>query len=236
MRTLAIIPARGGSKRIPGKNIRPFYGKPIITYPIKAALKSRLFDKVIVSTDSKEIADISRQVGADIPFMRPAALSGNHVNLVDVAVHTIQQIIIQGFNPEYVCLIIPVSAFLRPEWLEQSFEQVKSDSVDNVVSVLRFPSPVLRHFVIGKEGFISMKWPEYKFAHSNNMEDCYYDAGQFYWMTVNRFLKSRDFFSKKTCSFILPEWSAVDIDTEEDWEMAEIKYKICEERGLFDPF
>lgn len=221
---IAIIPARGGSKRIPNKNIREFLGTPMIAYSIKVALESGLFDKVIVSTDSRKIADIAEAHGAEVPFIRPDDLSDDHSSTAAVLVHALKFAEQQGWHTEYACCIYATAPFIRTEYLAQGLEAVKNASVDNAFSVTSYAFPVFRAQRIKNDGMLEMQWPEHRLSRSQDLPELYHDAGQFYWMAVAAFMANPNLYAK-AAPVLLPRHLVQDIDTEEDWARAELMYK-----------
>ena len=222
---LAVIPARGGSKRIPGKNTRDFCGKPIMAYSIEAARESYLFEKIIVSTDSEEIAKVAERYGAEIPFMRPSELADDYTGTDAVVVHALEWMLQEGLEIEYVCCIYSTAPFLQPEFLKQGFEILQKKKCDSAFSVTTFPYPIQRALKIDKRGRVGMFWPEHKESRSQDLLEAYHDAGQFYWAETKGFLKEKTFFSENTLPVILPRYLVQDIDTIEDWVRAENMFK-----------
>jgi len=222
---VAIIPARGGSKRILGKNIKPFMGKPIITYSIAAAIDSGLFDRVIVSTDSEEIAEVARKAGAEVPFMRPAELSDDKTVLAPVVLHALTWLKDQGFNPKYACCILSTAPFIRVVDLKQGYELLSEKKVGSVVSITSFAFPIFRSFKVAADGYLEMFWPEHELTLSNDLPEAYHDAGQFYWLDCERFYKDTRMYAKDALPVVLPRYLVQDIDTPEDWETAEFMYQ-----------
>jgi len=225
MRKIAIIPARGGSKRIPRKNIKEFFGKPIIAYSIDAALKSALFDKVIVSTDDYEIAEISKNYGAEVPFMRSEKNSNDFATTADVLLEVIENFRYKGYEFDHLCCIYPTAPFINSDHLKQGFDILNSTGADSVIPVVRFSYPIQRAFKI-ENGRLLMIWPENLNARSQDLMPVYHDAGQFYWFKVESFIKQKKLFMDYTVPIEIPESEVQDIDNEEDWKIAEMKYKI----------
>lgn len=226
MGALAIITARGGSKRIPKKNIKEFSGKPIIAYSIEAALESGIFDEVMVSTDSEEIADIAVQCGAKVPFMRSAAASDDFATTNDVLKEVVAEYASRGIQFDYVCCLYPTAPFITRNKILEAFNLLKNNDVDQVVPVVRFSFPPQRCYVINKEGNLVYKWPENQSKRSQDLEPFYHDAGQFYFYNARVFYdekKPTDFLSK---AYELSDLEVQDIDNIEDWKIAEIKYKL----------
>jgi len=222
--TIAIIPARGGSKRIPDKNIKQFAGKPIIYYSIRVALESELFDHIIVSTDSERIAAVARECGAETPFLRPAEISDDYTMLPPVLIHAIKQLQLLGITFDHFCSILPTSPLIQPEYIQAGYRTLIAEKVSSVISITSFPFPILRAFKLNKNGPLEMIWPEHEFSRSNDLEEAYHDAGQFYWLNTEMFLMSKRIFAQDAHPIILPRYLVQDIDTIEDWQKAEFLY------------
>jgi pseudaminic acid cytidylyltransferase len=222
---VAIIPARGGSRRIPDKNIRPFAGRPMISYAIAAARDSGVFDSIIVTTDSEKIAAIAREYGAEVPFMRPMELSDDHTPTAPVILHALNRLIECGKFVKYACCIYPTALFVRPEFIKKGYEILVKNQVSSVFSVTTFPFPIFRALRITEKGNIEMFWPEYELTRHQDLPEAYHDAGQFYWLKVESFLKSRRLYSSDAMPVLLPRYLVQDIDTQEDWETAERMFK-----------
>jgi pseudaminic acid cytidylyltransferase len=226
-KTIAIIPARGGSKRIPRKNIKDFFGMPLIAYSIKVALKSKLFDKVIVSTDDEEIAKIAKEYGASVPFIRPVELSDDFTGTGAVVNHALAYLKEQGENYDFVCTIYATAPFLQDKYLIEGFEKLKNSNARNAFSCTSMPFPIQRTFKITDDERCQMFWPENFSKRSQDLEEAYQDAGQFYWTNLN--IKSEDIiFGKDSIPIILPRYLVQDIDTLEDWQRAEIMYEVIQ--------
>lgn len=226
MNKIAIIPARGGSKRIPGKNKKAFLGKPIITYPISVAIESGLFDEVIVFTDDEEIASIAQSAGASVPFQRGKENAGDHATLSDVLAEVLTVYSAAGKNVNYVCMILPAAALLKSRSLEQSWSLLQSKNYSSVVPVLRFAYPVQRALQIDQEQRLTFIDPAHRFTRSQDLSPAFHDAGQFYWVRTEDFLRSHSIFMKNTGAIELDEMEVQDIDTETDWSVAEMKYAL----------
>ena len=232
-KAIAIIPARGGSKRIPRKNIKIFHGKPLIAYSIETAIESNLFGKVIVSTDDEEIASVAKAYGAEVPFIRPKELSDDYTGTIDVVHHALEYLDKTGEVYEYVCTIYATAPLLQKEYLIQGYERlVQSDAV-NAFSVTSMPFPIQRTFKIDRNGRCEMFFPQYYRSRSQDLEEAYQDAGQFYWsnrvrekMTPNKVV-----FSDISIPIVLPRHLVQDIDTLEDWKRAEIMYQVINEQN-----
>ena len=223
MSSIAIITARGGSKRIPRKNIKEFLGKPIIAYSIEAALESGVFDEVMVSTDDVEIAEISKKYGAKVPFFRSEATSNDFATTADVLAEVIETYKGNGRLFDIVCCIYPTAPFLTEKKLREAFEIIKKDNVDSVIPVTEFSFAPLRGMIIDN-GQLKYKWPEYAQVRSQDLEKMYHDAGQFYMFKIGSFKENKRMVSGNTSAIVIPETEVQDIDTFEDWEIAEIKY------------
>jgi N-acylneuraminate cytidylyltransferase len=221
---IAIIPARGGSKRIPRKNIRNFCGEPIIKYSITSALQSRCFDEVMVSTDCDDIANIAMSYGAKIPFMRSKKASDDNTLLDDVLMEVIKNYHNNGVSLKKICCILPTAPFLTAEILKEGLNLFHEKKVHAVFPVIRFSYPIQRALKIS-DGYLKMYWAENKNKRSQDFELAYHDAGQFYWLDVENFLKTKSLFPEKSQPLIISEMKAHDIDDEEDWQLAEIKFK-----------
>ncbi len=221
---VCIIPARGGSKRIPKKNIREFCGKPIIAYSIEVAKKSGLFDQVVVSTDSNEIADVARTYGAEVPFMRAADLSDDFTGTGAVFAHALKFLIAEGRPYRFACCMYATAPFVRVSFLEEGYRLLEEKDVVNAFTVTSFPFPILRSQQLNEDGVLEMKWPEYRMTRSQDLPEFYHDAGQLYWTRVKEFLEMPDLY-RDAAPIILPRHLAQDIDTEEDWIRAELMFK-----------
>ena len=222
---IAIIPARGGSKRIPRKNIRLFSDKPIISYSIKNAINSKLFDKVIVSTDDKEIAEISTSLGAEVPFIRPSNLADNQTGIFPVINHAID--FFRNENFDLVCTILATAPFLEKDFLVQGYNKLISSDANNCFSATETSFPIQRTFQINSLGRSQMFFPDQFEKRSQDLIKSYQDAGQFYWTKIiNRKIESaKDMFGNESIPIILPKYLVVDIDDEEDWKRAELMYR-----------
>jgi len=230
---VAIIPARGGSKRIPKKNIKEFHGKPLIAYSIEVALKSKLFDKVIVSTDDKEVAEIAKKYGAQVPFLRPKELSDDFTGTGDVVNHAVEYLESKGENYEYICTIYATAPFLQSKYLIEGYEKLKNSDAVNAFSATSMPFPIQRTFKLDGNGRCKMFTPEHYMSRSQDLEEAYQDAGQFYWTSRTRQKKSSNnvMFSNISIPIILPRHFVQDIDTIEDWKRAEYMYEALKNSG-----
>lgn len=222
---IAVIPARGGSKRIPRKNIREFCGKPMIAWSIETAIKSGCFDEVTVSTDDAEIAQIGRDLGAVTPFVRPKELSGDFVGTTEVIRHAAGWYVSQGFSLDQICCIYATAPFVTVEDLIQGQLALSKGDVDYVFSASSFGFPFQRAIRIGLNGFAEMFFPEHVMSRSQDLEEAFHDAGQFYWGTVSAWLQSKPIFGPRSLPLVLPRYRVQDIDTTEDWQRAEWMFR-----------
>lgn len=221
MTRLAVIPARGGSKRIPRKNIRPFAGTPMIGWSIKAALAAGCFDAVIVSTDDDEIADVARAHGATIPFRRPSALADDHTVTVDVIAHAVTAWTEIAAPAEFVCCLYATAPFVTANDLRRGHDLIAGQDLDYAFSVTSFPFPIQRALRLTDGGRVEMIHPEHLNTRSQDLEPAYHDAGQFYWGRAEAWRERRPIFGPRSAPVMLPRHRVQDIDTEEDWETAE---------------
>jgi N-acylneuraminate cytidylyltransferase len=223
---LAIIPARGGSKRIPRKNIKDFLGQPIIKYSIEAAIKSRCFDELMVSTDDKEIAGIAAKFGAKVPFFRSAKNSDDNATTAEVIAEVISEYRKRGMIFDYVCCLYATAPFVTTEKILMAKKLLESSGADCVLPVTKFGFPIQRSFKIDSNGYLKLNWPKNITVRSQDLEPMYHDAGQFYFLKVIGFLKFKRMFPQDTKPLIVPESEVQDIDNEVDWKIAELKYKM----------
>lgn len=219
-----MIPARGGSKRIPRKNIKLFNGKPAIAYPIEAALASSCFDRLIVSTDDDEIAEIGMRYGAEVPFQRPPELADDHATTIAVVQHAIATLASQGIFAKWICCIYPTALFLRSEDLCRGWGLLQEQQADYAFSVTSYAFPIQRAVRITPAGRVGMWQPEHLMTRSQDLEHAYHDAGQFYWGRAQAFSDGVPLFSDASAPVILPRYRVQDIDTPEDWVQAEMMY------------
>jgi pseudaminic acid cytidylyltransferase len=218
---IAVIPARGGSKRIPRKNIREFAGKPIIAHSIDCALRSGLFDRVIVSTDDPEISTVARRFGAEVPFVRPTELSDDHTGTADVIAHAIRFVLDEGSKISWACCIYPTAPFLQSDDLVRGFELLESGGLQFVFAATTFAYPIFRAFRREPNGGLAMLFPEHLNPRSQDLPEVLHDAGQFYWGTKDAWLGYTNIFGELSSVVSIPRWRVQDIDTEEDWIRAE---------------
>ena len=233
MKTVAVIPARGGSKRIPRKNIRPFLGKPIIAYSIETARQTKLFDEIIVSTDDDEIAAVAKQCGASVPFIRPPEISDDQTGMTTVAVHAVRELEKTGGEISSVCLLHAAAPLMRPQDVIAGHEKLQAGgkNIDLVFSATTFASPILRAFSVEGDGTAKMFWPENYEKNSQDLPVAYHDAAQFYWMTRDALFQDIMIFSNHALAHLIPRHRVVDIDTPEDWRQAEIIFRGLGETG-----
>lgn len=222
---IAVIPARGGSKRIPRKNIKYFCGKPMIAWSIEAALASECFDKIIVSTDDYEIAEVSRLHGAEVPFMRPQELSDDHAGTTPVIAHAVDWVNNNIGTVEFACCIYATAPFVEATDLQQGFELLRQHQADYAFSVTSYPFPIQRAVRITDAYRVEMLNPEHFGSRSQDLEDAFHDAGQFYWGTAQAWLQGKMLFDQGSTPVLLPRHRVQDIDTPEDWERAEWMFK-----------
>ncbi len=225
MKKLAIITARGGSKRIPRKNIRNFLGKPIIAYSIESAIKSGVFDEIMVSTDDDEIAEIAEKFGAKVPFKRSEATSNDTATTTDVIIEVLNEYKKRGFNFDYACCIYPTAPFITPETIKTGFNKMLETQTEAAFPVVKYSYPVQRALEVDKDGKLSMIYPEHSRSRSQDLTPRYHDAGQFYWFKTSAITPNMELLKMKASPIIIPETQVQDIDTEEDWVIAEMKYK-----------
>ena len=228
---VAIIPARGGSKRIPRKNVRLFAGKPIIAHSIGAALDSGCFDRVIVSTDDAEIAAVAREWGAETPFVRPPELADDHTGTNAVVKHAINWLAEQGTPADYACCIYATAPFVQARYLQEGLARLLERRRGYAFSVTSFPFPIQRAIRINAEGAVEAIWPENIFRRSQDLEEAFHDAGQFYWGTTNAYLTDAVVFSPASIPIVLPRHLVQDIDTFEDWRRAELMFRVIQEEA-----
>lgn len=236
-KAVAIIPARGGSKRIPRKNIRLFAGQPIINYSIQAALNSGLFDRIIVSTDDEEIAAIAVASGAEVPFIRPHALANDYAGTNEVVRHALQTLQKSGDMIEFACCIYATAPFVTPENLRKGWETLASTGKNYAFSVTSFPFPIFRAIRLNEDGGVQPCFPEYIDSRSQDLPETYHDAGQFYWGKSEAFLSDLPLFSSHAAPVVLPRHLVQDIDSPEDWARAELMFEAWQKKthALSDP-
>ena len=230
MKTLAMITARGGSKRIPRKNIKEFNGKPIMAYSIEAAIRSGAFDEVMVSTDDEEIADIARKYGASVPFMRSEKTANDFATTVDVIDEVISEYHNRGKDFDVFACIYPTAPFITADKLKEAVEKLSSSDADSLIPVVRFSYPPQRAMEI-RDGRLVFRQPENLSKRSQDLEPHYHDAGQFYVVKTESFLKNKGIMVGQILPMELSELEVQDIDNEVDWKLAEMKYKLLQDKG-----
>jgi len=225
MKNVAIIPARGGSKRIPAKNIKEFLGKPIIAYSIAAAKQSGLFERIIVSTDSEAIAEVANRYGAETPFMRPEEIADDFTTTAAVLAHALQWLAAHGSEAQHACCIYATAPFIQVHYLKAGYELLTGKGATSVFPVTTFPFSIFRALKINDDGRLAMFWPEHELTRSNDLPEAYHDAGQFYWVDCKVFLEKQQLYSDDSLPVVVPRHLVQDIDTPEDWTRAEMMYK-----------
>jgi N-acylneuraminate cytidylyltransferase len=225
---LCVIPARGGSKRIPRKNIRVFAGKPMIAYAIQAAQKSGLFGRIVVSTDDEEVAKITREIGAEVPFLRPNELSDDHTPTVPVIAHAIRALEANGENLRYVCCIYPCVPFIEETDLKKTLSLLEQGNSEYSFPVAEFPSPIQRALKLGLGNQVSPFYPRFELSRTQDLERAYHDVGQFYWGSKKAWLTNPKIHTH-SLGCVIPSWRVADIDNPEDWLRAEQLYKFFSE-------
>lgn len=226
---VAIIPARGGSKRIPRKNIRLFAGKPIIAHSIGAAIDSGCFDRVIVSTDDPEIATVAREWGAETPFLRPTSIADDHTGTNAVVKHALGWLADQGTPADLACCLYATAPFVQARYLQEGLARLIESGRSYSFTVTSFPFPIQRAVRINADGAVEAIWPENIFRRSQDLEEAFHDAGQFYWGTAEAFLNDVVVFSPASVPIVLPRHLVQDIDTFEDWRRAELMFRVLQE-------
>lgn len=227
---IAVIPARGGSKRIPRKNIKPFCGKPMIAWSIMAAKESGLFDRIIVSTDDAEIAEVARLWGAETPFVRPPELSNDFAGTTEVIAHATQWALHEGVKLEAVCCIYATAPLIQAEDLKKGLNALECGNWDYAFSVTEFAASIFRTFKQTADGGIEMFFPEHFATRSQDLPTAFHDAGQFYWGRPEAWLNAKKIFSQASASVVIPRSRSQDIDTPEDWEFAELLFQISNQQ------
>ncbi|MGI8892271.1 MAG: pseudaminic acid cytidylyltransferase [Bacteroidia bacterium] len=228
---VAIITARGGSKRIPRKNIKAFGGQPIIYYSIKAAKASGIFDEVMVSTDNDEIADVAKEAGAVIPFRRSQDAADDFATTAQVLTEVLNSYKAAGKLFKYACCIYPTAPFVTANKLVNAFDLLKGSAADAVLPVTKFSFPIWRSFKMDEAGKVAYNWPEFAPKRSQDLPPAYHDCGQFYFFKVDAFLHTCKLITDNTIGLEVPESEVQDIDTVEDWKIAEIKYDLFIKNG-----
>lgn len=226
---LAVIPARGGSKRIPRKNVKPFRGKPAICWSIDAAREAGLFDHIVVSTDDAEIAEVARQAGAEVPFVRPPELSNDFADTTEVVAHAARWVAEHWGEPEAVCCIYAAAPFVRAGDIREAWKTLESGDWAYSFPVTDFGAPIFRSFRLNQQGGVEMFFPEHFTTRSQDLPQAYHDAGQFYWGRTQAWVEGLRLFDQHSRPLVIPRWRVQDIDTPEDWIRAEILARLLEE-------
>jgi pseudaminic acid cytidylyltransferase len=218
---IAIIPARSGSKRIPGKNIKEFCGKPMIGWSILEAINSECFDHIVVSTDSHEIAEIANSFGAETPFLRPKNISDDFTPIVTVMKHAISELLALSYKMTNICCIFATAPFIRSNYIKSGLHQLTNNGCDYVFPVTTFSYPIQRSLIVNTDNTIRMLYPELSHTRSQDLDEAWHDAGQFYWGKFESWVEEKEIFKSDTQILRLPRKLVQDIDTYEDWEYAE---------------
>ena len=223
---IAVIPARGGSKRLPRKNIRSFCGRPVIAYSIDAARESRLFDRIIVSTDDDEVAAVATELGAEVPFRRPAELADDFTPTIPVIRHAVQQLSTPQTKVTHACCIYATAPFVASASLQQAFALLQDDAqLDFAFPITTFPFPIFRSLKQTNHR-VEMFFPQHEKTRSQDLPEAWHDVGQFYWGTAQAWQTCDGIFSARTAGIPIPRYRVQDIDTEEDWRRAELMYQM----------
>ena len=226
---IAVIPARGGSKRIPQKNIKPFCGKPMIAWSIEEALKSECFEQVVVSSDDEKILAVAEKHGAKIPFVRPQSLADDYTGITAVVCHAVDWFYQHDFELDYVCCIFATTPFIQSSDIRNGLKQLQTSGCDFALGVTSFSSPIQRAVKINHQGRVEMFYPEYFNSRSQDLEDAYHDAGQFCWGRAHAWLDGKSSFSGDSMPIKLPSYRVQDIDTPDDWYRAELMFQMLSE-------
>ena len=222
---IAVIPARGGSKRIPRKNIKEFFGKPMIAWSIEAAISSNLFDQIVVSTDDKEIARVAESLGANVPFIRPENISDDYATTTDVIAHAVQWMIEENYPVEAVCCIYATAPFIKIRDLQESYKIFNSGAWEYVFTATDFAAPIFRSFKKNHDNGLEMFFPDFFDTRSQDLPEALHDAGQFYWGKPAAWLNRKRIFDHHSTPMIIPRYRVQDIDSDEDWIRAELMAK-----------
>lgn len=226
MPNLCIIPARGGSKRIPRKNIREFLGKPIIAYTIETVIKSNLFDVIMVSTEDSEISEVARKYGAEVPFIRSRENANDYATTAAVIKEVINNYAQMNREFEFICCCYPTAPLMTSDRLSEGFKKIQLDNIKTVLPVVAFNYPIFRSLKLDECGMVAMNWPENLYTRSQDLPQAFHDAGQWYWVKTKEFLSSEKILGEATYGLQLDELEVQDIDDETDWKLAELKYEL----------
>lgn len=225
---ICVIPARGGSKRIPRKNIREFAGKPMIAHSIAAAADSRVFDEIIVSTDDDEIAQVALEWGATVPFLRPSRLASDYAGTTEVVAHATKWALEQGYNLDAVCCLYATAPFVRSGEIASALDLLVDSGWDYVFTATEFPSPIFRSFTVCADGGVEMVFPDKYTSRSQDLPVALHDAAQFYWGRTAAWLQEKPLFTPIGHAYCIPRWRVQDIDTEDDWSRAELIWQVMQ--------
>jgi N-acylneuraminate cytidylyltransferase len=225
MKNLCIIPARGGSKRIPRKNIKPFMGKPIMAYSIEAAMQSGLFDEVMVSTDDEEFAEIAKQYGASVPFLRSEKTANDYASTVDVLLEVLMMYCERNEVFDNICCLYSTAPFVTSDRLKEAYGNIEKGA-EASFTMVQYSYPVQRSLRLNDKGYVEMVYPEHLSSRSQDLEPIYHDAGQFYFTKVSALKEQKTLWCKKTIPLVLSELEVQDLDTLTDWQLAEMKYSL----------
>lgn len=231
MKALCIITARGGSKRIPRKNIKPFHGKPIIAYSIEAAKASGLFAEVMVSTDDEEISEVAQRFGASVPFLRSPENANDFATTADVLVEVLAEYNHRGESFDTACCVYPTAPFVTPEKLKKAAEELWQQNADVVFPIIKFEASIWRSLSKSDDGKLNFNWPENAVKRSQDLSEAWYDCGQFYFFSVERFLQTKSLLTDNTFGLPVNAMEAQDIDTEADWRLAEFKFAFAKPKS-----
>lgn len=226
MRNLAIIPARGGSKRIPRKNIKDFLGKPVIAYSIEAAIRTGIFDEIMVSTDDNEIAEIANRFGAKVPFFRSKENANDFATLAEVLIEVVKGYEKKGKNFENICCILPTAPLTKSDIICKAHNRLIEEILESVCPVVEFSNPILRALEFDNENKLKMIWPEYMKTRSQDLKPAFHDSGSFYWVKTSALLSQKTLFCNNGSAIVLSDIEVQDIDNESDWKLAELKYNL----------
>lgn len=221
MQKIAVIPARGGSRRIPGKNIKPFHGRPVICYAILAAQESSLFDSIVVSTDCENIADVARQYGAEVPFLRSEETANDSASMAQAIIETLTGLASENRHYEQVCCLFATAPFINAQLIVQGQSRLTESDSDSLIVVQKNPNPIMRSLLVDETGHLSMVWAEHLRTRSQDLAHTYHDAAQMYWANTDALFEQGTFYTKKALALCIDELEAHDIDTPEDWSIAE---------------
>ena len=230
--SLAVIPARGGSRRIHRKNIKKFCGKPIIAWTIDAALKSNCFDRIIVSTEDPEIAEVAQQYGADVPFIRPVNLADDYCATMPVVSNAVEWMMENGYHPKYTCCLYPTAPLISEDIIKSAFNKLLVGGNNFVFPVTTYPYPIQRALRVNIDGNLQMLSPELFNTRSQDLQATYHDAGQFYWGKTQAWLTEDNIFMSDSDVVMVPRYRVQDIDTIEDWRQAELMFEVLNKSGL----